>query len=125
MLNRCADIRCFMGARTIFPRIAGLLLSLGLITGCANEFVVFHSVSGDPILISRRAYTSEACTEKVKEDAVRLGVTFRYVHVRGDFVGRSLLWPLEPGYACEAAIGPEQLPTGAYPNGRDVILKGS
>ncbi|MDH4097005.1 MAG: hypothetical protein OEY21_01100 [Nitrospira sp.] len=56
---------------------------------------------------------------------MRLGVTFRYVHVRGNFAGRSLLWPLNPGYACEAAIGPEQLPIGAYPMGKDLLLKGS
>jgi hypothetical protein len=36
-----------------------------------------------------------------------------------------LLWPLHPGYACEAAIGPEQPPIGTYPIGRDLILKGS
>jgi hypothetical protein len=32
---------------------------------------------------------------------------------------------LEPGYACEAAIGPEQLPIGAYPNGARLLMKGS
>jgi hypothetical protein len=111
-----------MGANTIIAKISGLVFSLGLVTGCADEFVIFHSASGDPLLISRRAYTSEGCAEKVKEDAVRLGVTFRYVHVRGNWAGRSLLWPLHPGYACDAAIGPEQLPTGAYPNGRTLTL---
>ena len=30
--------------------------------------------------------------------------------------GRSLLWPLEPGYACEAAIGPPRGPRGVYYN---------
>ena len=86
---------------------------------------MFSNPSGAPTLIARRAYTSDGCVTKVKEDAVRLGVTFRYIHVRGNFAGRSLLWPFEPGYACEAAIGPEQLPIGTYPNGRDLILKGS
>jgi hypothetical protein len=98
---------------------------VGILTGCAEEFVIFHSASGDPLLISRRAYTSKGCAAKVQEDAERMGVTFRYVHVRGNIVGRSLLWPLYPGYACEAAIGPEQPPTGAYPTERDIILKGS
>jgi hypothetical protein len=106
-------------------RLCGLALLLGLLTGCAKEFVVFHSASGTPLLISRRAYTSEACTERIKEDAVRLGVSFRYIHIRGNTVGRSLLWPFEAGYACEAAIGPEQLPTGAYTNGQEVFLRGS
>jgi len=52
----------------------------------------------------------------MQDEAQRLGVTFRYVQVRGSTAGRSLLWPFEPGYACEGAIGPEQLPSGAYPN---------
>jgi len=43
-------------------------------------------------------------------------VTFRFVHVRGTTFGRSLLWPFEPGYACEAAIGPESHPYGIYWN---------
>ena len=52
----------------------------------------------------------------LQEEANRLGVTFRYVHVRGTTFGRSLLWPFEPGYACEAAIGPEGHPSGIYLN---------
>ena len=114
-----------MSVRTTFWRISGLVLLLGFVTGCASEFVIFHNVSGNPTLIARRAYSSNECAEKVKQDALRLGVTFRYIHVRGSFSGRSLLWPFEPGYACEAAIGPEQLPIGTYTNGRDLILKGS
>ena len=94
-------------------------------TGCASEFVMFSNPSGTPTLIARRAYTSNECVTKVKADAVRLGLTFRYIHVRGNFAGRSLLWPFEPGYACEAAIGTEQLPIGTYSNGRDLLLKGS
>lgn len=105
--------------------ITPLGLMLGLMTGCAEEFVVFHSVSGNPMLISRRAYTSEECIAKVKEDAARLGVTFRHVHIRGNVAGRSLLWPLHPGFACEAAIGSEQPPVGAYPIREDLLLKGS
>ena len=93
-------------------------------TGCAQEFALFHSNSGDPILLARRAYTSEACAETLKADAARLGVTLRYIHIRGNFAGRSLLWPLERGYACEAAIGPRQLPAGAYLNGMELVLKG-
>lgn len=108
----------------IRPIVAGLFVSLGLMTGCAEEFALFHSGSGDPILLARRAYTSETCAETLKADAARLGVTLRYVHVRGTFAGRSLLWPFEHGYACEAAIGPEQPPSGAYPNGRKLVLRG-
>lgn len=102
-----------------------LILALAVLTGCADEYVMFHRESGVPILIARRAYSADACIQKVKDDAVRLGVTFRYIHLRGTLAGRSLLWPLEPGYACEAAIGPEQPPFGAYPNGRSLSLKGS
>jgi len=106
-------------------RILPLGLVLWLMTGCANEFVVFHSGSGDALLISRRAYTSDACIERIKEDAARMGVTFRYIHVRGSVAGRSLLWPFEKGFACEAAIGPEQLPVGAYPLAYRMPLHGS
>lgn len=114
-----------MNVGTLCRNTACLAVLFGLMTGCASEFAMFSNPSGDPTLIARRAYTSDGCVTKVKEDAVRLGVTFRYIHVRGNFAGRSLLWPFEPGYACEAAIGPEQLPIGTYPNGRDLILKGS
>ena len=114
-----------MNIGTMLYKISCVCILSGLLTGCASEFVMFHSTSGDPTLIARRAYTSDGCVEKVKQDAIRLGVTFRYIHIRGNFAGRSLLWPLEPGYACEAAIGTEQLPIGAYPNGRDLIFKGS
>ena len=93
-------------------------------TGCAEEFALFHSGSGAPTLIARRAYTSETCAESLKSDAARLGVTLRYIHIRGNFAGRSLLWPLERGYACEAAIGPEQSPSGSYPHGRELVFRG-
>ncbi|MCP9455231.1 MAG: hypothetical protein NNA18_03865 [Nitrospira sp.] len=110
----------------IARRTAGwLVLAMAFLTGCAEEYVMFHRQSGDPILIARRAYSADGCIQKVKADALRLGVTFRYIHVRGNLAGRSLLWPLEPGYACEAAIGPEQPPFGAYPNGKRLSLKGS
>jgi hypothetical protein len=90
-----------------------LLLSL---SGCAEPYTVFHSKTGDPILIGRRAFSYNGCLETMREEAARLGVTFRTVQVKGSMVGRSLLWPFEPGYACEAAIGPEAAPHGAYPN---------
>ena len=54
-----------------------------------------------------------------------MGVTLRYIHIRGSMVGRSLLWPFEPGYACEAAIGPEQNPSGSYPMAALLPLRGS
>ncbi len=93
----------------------GPLILLCFLTGCAEEFIIFHSASGDPLLISRRAYTSKECAQKIKEDGVRMGVSFRYIHVRGSLAGRSLLWPIEQGYACEAAIGTDlQPPAGAY-----------
>ena len=63
-----------------------------------------------------RAYTYNGCLETMREEASRLGVTFRTVMVRGTTFGRSLIWPFEPGYACEATIGPERPPSGAYPN---------
>lgn len=106
-------------------RLAGVLWVLLLsVTGCASEFSVL-SVSGEPLLISRRGYSPSECTEKVKDEAARMGVTLRYVHIRGSAVGRSLLWPFEPGYACEAAIGPEQGPIGSYPNSPHIPSRGS
>lgn len=95
--------------------LTALVFLGGLQTGCAQEFIVLHSETGTPLIISHRSYTSEGCLEKVKNDAAQMGVTFRYVHVRGTTVGRSLLWPFEPGYACEAALGPEERPSGTYP----------
>jgi len=95
-----------------------LLLALASISlvGCAESFTVFHSETGEPILLGRRSYTYDGCLSTMQEEADRLGVTFRYVHVRGTLFGRSLLWPFEPGYACEAAIGPERGPNGIYLN---------
>jgi hypothetical protein len=93
-----------------------LTILLLAVAGCAEPYTVFHSQTGDPILIGRRAYSYNGCLETMREEAVRLGVTFRTVQVRGSMEGRSLLWPFEPGYACEGAIGPEHPPNGAYPN---------
>lgn len=93
-----------------------LSILLLLVSGCAEPYTAFHSKTGDPILIGRRAYSYNGCLETMREEAARLGVTFRTVQVRGSLFGRSLLWPFEPGYACEGAIGPEQPPHGAYPN---------
>lgn len=101
-----------------------LLIAIVLLVGCAESFTVFHSETGDPILLGRRAYSYDGCLSTMRDEAERLGVTFRYVHVRGSTFGRSLLWPFEPGYACEAAIGPEQPPTGIYPNVPPLLPQG-
>lgn len=113
-----------MPLRTRLRRLTRIICVVCSVTGCASEFS-FFSASGEPLLISRRGYTSDECTQKVKDDAARLGVTLRYVHIRGSVLGRSLLWPFEPGYACEAAIGPPQGPIGTYPGGHDAISRGS
>jgi hypothetical protein len=96
-------------------KVSALWLIALFLTGCAQEFMVFHSQTGDPLILSRRSYSSDGCLKGLHEDATRIGVTLRYVHIRGTMVGRSLLWPFEPGYACEAAIGPEHPPSGTYP----------
>ena len=93
-----------------------LVMVFILLGGCAESFTVFHSQTGEPILLGRRASSYEGCLSTMREEADRLGVTFRYVHVRGSTFGRSLLWPFERGYACEAAIGPEGHPNGIYLN---------
>lgn len=85
-----------------------------LASGCAEPFTIFHTRTGEEMVLGRRAYSYQGCLSTMQEEAARLGVTFRYVHVRGTTFGRSLLWPFEPGYACEAAIGPEGYPNGIY-----------
>ena len=84
--------------------------------GCAEPFAMYHTETGEEILVARRSYSYEGCVETMQEEAARRGVTFRYIHVRGTTFGRSLLWPFEPGYACEGAIGPEGRPNGIYFN---------
>jgi hypothetical protein len=86
-----------------------------LLSACAEDYTVFHSQTGQPILLTRRGVTLEHCVQAVREEGTRLGVTFRYIHVKGSLFGQSLLWPFEKGYVCEAAIGPERFPTGIYP----------
>lgn len=105
-------------------RLAGILYLLSGIAGCASEFSML-SASGNPLLLSRRGYTAQECTEKVKDEALRMGATLRYIHIRGNTIDRSLLWPFQPGYACEAALGPEQAPIGSYPNSPVISLRGS
>lgn len=106
-----------------FLRMSAIVGTLLLVTGCASdEYNAFHTRTGEPLLLSRRAYSEEACLQEIRAEGARLGVTFRYVHVRGSFFGRSLLWPFEGGYACEAAIGPEEKPNGIYPRERAPLL---
>ncbi len=93
----------------------GVLASFFL-AGCAESYTMFHSQTGEPIIIGRRAFSYEGCLRTMRNEADRMGVTFRYVYVRGSTEGRSLLWPFEPGYACEAAVGPEVHPSGIYLN---------
>lgn len=93
-----------------------LVMAFILLAGCAQSFTVFHSQTGEPIILGRRAWSYEGCLSTMREEADRLGVTFRYVHVRGTTFGRNLLWPFEQGFACEAAVGPEGRPNGIYLN---------
>lgn len=113
-----------MSRKRVLGRLGGILCVLLSVTGCASEFSML-SASGEPLLISRRGYSPGECTEKVKDDAARMGLTLRYIHIRGTTVGRSLLWPFEAGYACEAAIGPEQGPIGTYPSNLRILSRGS
>jgi|GEM_PF-1788006 len=129
MVSNCLEKLAEWGAipmsrSRVLGQLAGILCALLSVTGCASEFSVL-SPSGEPILISRRGYSPGECTEKVKDDAARMGVTLRYIHIRGSAVGRSLLWPFEPGYACEAGIGPEQGPIGTYPSNFRILSRGS
>jgi hypothetical protein len=95
----------------------GLMLIITLlVAGCAEPYTVFHSQTGQPIILGRRAYSYEGCLSTIREETARLGVPLSRVQVRGSWQGRSLLWPFEPGYACEGTIGLERLPQGIYPN---------
>jgi len=113
-----------MAPRKGVIQLSGLLCLLLGLNGCINEFSLV-STSGSPLLISRRGYSVQDCTEKVKNEAARLGMTLRYIHVRGSVAGRSLLWPFQPGYSCEAAFGPEQAPIGTYPETPPIGSRGS
>jgi hypothetical protein len=92
-----------------------LLLMVLLLASCAESYTVFHSQTGEPILLGRRAYTYQGCLSTMREEAARLGVSLATVQVRGSWQGRSLIWPFEPGYACDGTIGSERLPRGIYP----------
>lgn len=113
-----------MMSLTLARGLIGILLMSVGVTGCASEFTIV-STAGEPLLISRRGYTPDGCTALVKNDAAHMGVTLRYVHIRGNFAGRSLMWPFEPGYACEAGIGPEQGPIGMYLQAPHIFRRGS
>ena len=95
----------------------GMLLTIILLlSGCAEAYTVFHNQTGNPIILGRRAYSYEGCLATMHEEADRLGVSLSTIQVKGSWEGRSLLWPFEPGYACEGAIGSERLPRGPYQN---------
>ena len=111
-----------MDRQVRFVRAKTIIVLLLVITGCASEYDAFHTQTGEPLILSRRAYSKEACLQKIHAEGARLGVTFRYVHVRGSLFGQSLVWPLEGGYACEAAIGPAEKPQGIYPRERSPLL---
>jgi len=101
-----------------------LLIILVLLAGCAESYTVFHSQTGNPIILGRRAYSYDGCLATMREEAIRLGVSLSRVQVRGSWEGRSLLWPFEPGYACEGTIGTEGLPHGIYPNVPPLLPQG-
>ena len=93
-----------------------LALLTAILTGCAESYTIFHSQTGEPMIIGRRSYSYDGCLSTMRDEAERLGTTFQYIRIRSSWEGRSLLWPFEPGYACEAAIGPERRPAGIYLN---------
>ena len=113
-----------MTRQTLMRVLIGMLLVSMGVTGCASEFTIVGA-SGEPLLISRRGFSPDACTAMVKDDAARMGATLRYIHIHGNAAGRSLLWPFEPGYACEGGIGPEQGPTGIYLQSPSIFHRGS
>lgn len=103
-------IRIFSAAH-LGMLMGGILLA----AGCADEYIAYHRSTGEPLILTRRAYTQEDCLQRIRQDSDELGVTLRYVHMKGSLFGQSLLWPFEPGYYCEAAIGPPDIRRGIYP----------
>lgn len=117
-------VQLSMFSQTLRTTLIGMLLVSAGVAGCASEFTIVGT-SGEPLLISRRGFTPDACATMVKDDAARMGLPLRYVHIRGTTAGRSLLWPFEPGYACEGGIGPEQRPIGIYLQSPSGFRRGS
>jgi hypothetical protein len=101
-----------------------ILIMILILAGCAEPYTIFHSQTGQPTLLGRRAATYEGCFSIMREEAARLGVSISRVQVKGSWQGRSLLWPFEPGYACEGVIGPERLPHGIYLNVPPLLPQG-
>ena len=101
-----------------------MLIMLLILAGCAEPYTMFHTQTGQPIMLGRRAYTYEGCFSTMREEAARLGVSIGRVQVKGSWQGRSLLWPFEPGYSCEGIVGPERLPHGIYPNVPPLLPQG-
>jgi len=102
---------------------SGMLMAwLLLAGGCADEYVAYHKVTGNPLILTRRGYSAEECLHQLRQDSDELGVTLRYVHIKGSLAGQSLLWPFEPGYYCEAAIGPPDIRRGIYPRDAARVL---
>ena len=58
----------------------GLVLIMTLLlAGCAESYTVFHSQTGNPIILGRRAYSYEGCLSTMREEAARLGVSLSTV----------------------------------------------
>ncbi|MGA6827717.1 hypothetical protein ACO9S2_08900 [Nitrospira sp. NS4] len=101
----------------------GMLMAwLLLAAGCADEYIAYHKLTGDPLILTRRAYSREDCIQEIQQDADELGVTVRHVHIKGSLFGQMLLWPVEPGYYCEAPIGPPDIRRGIYPREESRVL---
>lgn len=102
------------GPLAITPsRATSLLLSTFacfLLTACGPTSVMYHSRTGEPILIQESAYTAGGCEHNLRDEAQRVGMPLRSTDVKGRFFGDPFYWPFVKGYVC---IGTErELPPG-------------
>ena len=94
-----------------------VLITILLLAGCAENYTVFHSQTGNPIILGRRAYSHEGCLSTMREEAARLGVSLSAVQVRGSLARPiTLVAPLSQGMRAKGPSVPERLPHGIYPN---------
>ena len=85
-------------ART--TRLVVATLTCVLLTACGPASVMYHSRTGEPILIQESAYTAWGCKQNLQDEAQRVGMPLRSTDMKGSFFGDSFYWPIVKGYVC-------------------------
>ena len=84
-------------------RMLLLLLAVAVgfgVSACGPSSVMWHSRTGEPILIQESAYTAGGCRRNLEAEAKRTGMVLRSIDVKGRFFGDAFYWPLVKGYVC-------------------------